>query len=125
MGQFLMVGAGGFVGAILRYAISLWLAPLSERIGFPYGTFVANMLGCFLIGFLSGWGLARELSLEMRLLILTGFLGALTTFSTFSYESLAILREGATGYGLLNILLQLSIGLGAVWLGGHLAPALD
>ncbi|MCB0009545.1 MAG: fluoride efflux transporter CrcB [Anaerolineales bacterium] len=125
MGRFLMVGAGGFIGAILRYAISLWLAPLSERVGFPYGTFVANMLGCFLIGFLSGWVLARELSLEMRLLILTGFLGALTTFSTFGYESLALLRGEGVGYGLLNILLQLTVGLGAIWLGGHLAPALD
>ena len=125
MGRFLMVGAGGFIGAILRYAISLWLAPLSERVGFPYGTFVANMLGCFLIGFLSGWVLARELSLEMRLLILTGFLGALTTFSTFGYESLALLRGESVGYGLLNILLQLTVGLGAIWLGGHLAPALD
>ena len=125
MGRFLMVGAGGFIGAILRYAISLWLAPLSERVGFPYGTFVANMLGCFLIGFLSGWVLARELSLEMRLLILTGFLGALTTFSTFGYESLALLRGECVGYGLLNILLQLTVGLGAIWLGGHLAPALD
>ena len=122
IGRLLIVGAGGFAGAILRYLLTLWFLPWTERSGFPYGTFVANMVGCLLIGVLTGWFLSREASPEIRLLILTGFLGALTTFSTFSLESLLLLQGERIGVGLLNIVLQVLLGVSAAWVGLQLVP---
>ena len=123
--RLLVVGMGGFFGAILRYLIAIWLLPWTERSGFPLGTFVANMVGCLLIGLLTGWFLARDTTPEVRLLVMTGFLGALTTFSTFSLESLLLLQGERPGVGLLNIGLQLVLGLGVAWLGMQLVGVLN
>ncbi len=114
----LIVGLGGFLGAIFRY----YLAGAVERWyglnGFPWGIFVVNILGCFLIGLIFGYSsLVRSLSEETRLLLVTGFLGSLTTFSTFGQQTLDLLRKGQMGLGLANIGASVVVGLLAVWLG--------
>ena len=116
--RILAVGAGGFCGAIARYLIALGFEPLVGRIGFPFGTMVANVLGCAAIGVLSGLVLTRDaFSVEMRLLLITGLLGSLTTFSTFSFESVALMRRGRVDLALFNVGVHLALGLGAVAVG--------
>jgi CrcB protein len=92
---------------------------------FPYGTFAVNVIGCFVIGFLSQMVAMRGiLSVEMRLLVLTGTLGGFTTFSTFSNETYNLLRDGQFSLALANVGGQVVLGLGAVWLGYGLAALL-
>jgi CrcB protein len=92
MSVALFVGIGGFLGAISRYFISLWITK-SVSLSFPLGTLVVNVAGSFLIG-LAVIFFQNHLSSEYRALVITGFLGALTTFSTFSYESVMLLERG-------------------------------
>jgi CrcB protein len=90
---FLIVGAGGCVGSIARYGISL----LSQRLSFelPLGTFLANILGCFVIGIIAGLSARGEImSPEVRLALATGFCGGFTTMSSMIYETAAMLRTG-------------------------------
>lgn len=97
----LAVAAGATLGAWLRWGLGAWLNPLAPAL--PIGTLLANLLGGYLIGMAVGWfALHPQLPLEWRLLIVTGFLGALTTFSTFSAESVALLERGAWGAALLH-----------------------
>ncbi|GAB4156599.1 MAG: fluoride efflux transporter CrcB [Planctomycetaceae bacterium] len=115
--NFLAVGLGGFVGAIARYAIS---GILQNRFpGFrPAGTLVVNLLGCLLIGFLMAIVISRpNFSHTARLFLITGILGSLTTFSTFGYETVELLREQEYRGALWNILSNLVVGLLAVGLG--------
>lgn len=126
MEQLFYVGCGGFLGAILRYLVSSWC---QKNLGasFPWGTFFVNILGCFLIGFLMGFALTKEkniLNPNFQLFLTTGFLGAFTTFSTFSYETLVLIREDRLEWALLNIALNMLIGLGAVFLGSGIAKHL-
>ena len=121
MSAFLLVSAGGFVGANLRYGISLWAG---RRYGtnFPLGTLIANLAGSFLIGLLlgvlAGW-FADDRS--TRLLLATGVLGAETTFSTYTYETLALVRQGRIRAALQNYGGSLLLGLTAVTAGLLLA----
>lgn len=88
--QWLLVGSGAALGAMLRYAMTLlWQRP-DQLI--PFGTLIANILGCFLMGI--AMGCLHKLPMEMRLLLMTGFLGGLTTFSTFSAEMFRQLQAG-------------------------------
>jgi CrcB protein len=120
--QIFFVGLGGFIGAILRYLISGWVQSLSKSIDFPYGTLAVNVLGCLIIGLLSQLAAARGLfGPDSRALIFIGVLGAFTTFSTFSGETLNLIFDGNHLLALANIGLQLSLCLGAVWLGYALA----
>ena len=92
--KLLMVGLGGFAGAICRYLLSTWVQKSSGWISFPIGTLVVNVLGCLIIGLLGGLVISKELfSPAARLFLLTGLLGGFTTFSTFSYETLMLLRD--------------------------------
>lgn len=122
MTQVLLVGLGGFVGAIARFLFGSYVQSLTRTLGFPYGTLVVNLLGCLLIGFLFHLpALHRTLDSEARLLLITGFLGAFTTFSTFGNETLRLFQQEHTLSGLLYIGLSVGVGLGAVWLGQQLA----
>jgi len=125
MKNLLLVGAGGFAGAIGRYLVGGWVQGLARGSSFPYGTFAVNMLGCLVIGLLGGLAEHRSaLSPEMRLLLMVGLLGGFTTFSSFSYESLGLVRDGQTVAALLNMSLQVIIGFGAVLVGYKASVAL-
>jgi CrcB protein len=114
--KLLIIGCGGFVGAILRYLISGWVYTLSGG-DFPLGTLVVNLVGSLLLGLVLG--LADHLVLHPQaLLFLTiGLLGAFTTFSTFSYETWALVEVGSYGKALLNMAGSLLLGLIAVLVG--------
>lgn len=116
--KMLMAGLGGFAGSVCRYGISSLSQRLFHNPFFPYGTLTVNVAGCFLIGFLSGLSEARQIfSPEVRILILVGFLGGFTTFSTFGYEVFIAARDGQFFSALTNLLLHLTLGFGSVWLG--------
>ncbi|WP_030553004.1 fluoride efflux transporter CrcB [Streptomyces exfoliatus] len=116
--NWLLVVAGGAVGAPLRY-----LADRAARArfgpGFPWGTFLVNVAGSFLLGLLTGVA-----SVHVHLLLGTGLCGALTTYSTFSYETLKLYEDGEKGYAVRNVAASLAAGLGAVWLGVRAAGLL-
>jgi CrcB protein len=111
MHAFLLIGLGGIVGANLRYAVSGWAATRFGA-GFPYGTLIVNLAGCFVIGLFLGVLTARfPDQTDARLLVATGFLGAETTFSTFAYESVILIREGTYGTAIRNVLGSTVLGL--------------
>lgn len=121
MDKFLLVGTGGFFGAVLRYWVSGWIQQLARNQLFPLGTFVVNVLGCLVIGFLSQ--LAEEYGVftpESRAFVFVGLLGGFTTFSTFGNETMNLFRDGQNLLALGNAAGQLVLGLGAVWLGRSL-----
>ena len=123
MGKYLAVGVGGFVGAIARF----WLASyVGQRMGtrFPYGTFLVNVSGCFLVGFAMTILADRtNLSPTYRYLIPIGFIGGYTTFSTFEYETLRAIQDGQLTIGLLNIVLSVTVGFLMVWTGALVGKA--
>jgi fluoride exporter len=125
MSKYLWVGIGGFAGAIARYALGVWIY---NRMGtrFPYGTFVINMTGCFLIGaILTVLDSRIGVPPAWRLAIPIGFIGAYTTFSTFEYETLRSVQSGQASIGLLNVALSVVVGYFAVWLGVMAGRALS
>lgn len=118
MKLLLCVGIGGFFGAICRHFLAGAVDRWQTLSGFPWGIFVANIVGCLLIGVFLGYSVyIKNVSEELRLLLITGFLGSLTTFSTFSLQTLELFRNGQFGIGLANIGASVIIGLLAVWLG--------
>ncbi len=113
----LLVGLGGFIGAITRYALS-GLAQRWTSSGFPLGTLLVNTLGCLVIGFIAWLVVDRHaMSDQTRLLVSVGFLGSLTTFSAFSYESFALIKDGMWWLAISSIVANVLLGLLAV-LGG-------
>lgn len=132
MWELLCVGTGGFIGAVGRYYLSGWVdGMLLRKYGpeFPFftlGTMVVNVVGCFLIGILTVVAVERNgFSQETRLILMTGFLGALTTFSTFGNETVQlVLKEGELRFAILNVVGNFVLGIGAVlggrWLAGLL-----
>jgi len=115
--KYLWVALGGALGSVARYAVGLLIY---ERMGtrFPYGTFVINISGCFIIGFaLTILDEQMGLPPQWRLAIPIGFVGAYTTFSTFEYESLRLAQHGQAALGLAYVVLSVVLGYGAVWLG--------
>lgn len=115
-----MVMLGGAGGSLARYLIG---AAIMNRAGgrFPYGTVFINITGSFLIGFLMTLLTIRLSHPNWRLLLVVGFLGGYTTFSSFEWETLGLMREGARWLGLINVLGSVVIGYAAVWLGAVLA----
>ncbi len=117
MYQALIIAAGGALGALLRYGMSQSVYRWLGR-DFPYGTLAVNLLGSFLIGVAVVLIVERMLLSEVwRVGIILGFLGAFTTFSTFSLETLALLQDGQLVKALLNIGLSVILCLLATWLG--------
>jgi CrcB protein len=118
MYKVLFVGVGGFIGAILRYAISGYVQGLTHSVAFPHGTLVVNIAGCFLIGVLTYLVETQAgMTPEMRLLLMVGVIGSFTTYSTFSAETINLLQEQRLFLGLINIGTHLFLGLAAVVLG--------
>ena len=120
----LLVGAGGLVGASMRYLIGTWVQSAAGAAGFPYGTLAVNGAGCLLIGLLAGLAEARQpLSSEAQAFLIVGLLGGFTTFSAFGIDTIRLLREGAYLAGSANVLLQVAVGLSAVLAGLRLGRA--
>lgn len=114
MQRLIYIGIGGFIGAILRYIISMKI--ITTQI--PWGTLFVNVLGGFLIGLIMEFCLSTEyISPNLKLFLTTGVLGGLTTFSTFSYETIGLFGSGDFLNGTLNIGLNIFLCLGGVLLG--------
>ncbi|MEU0399439.1 fluoride efflux transporter CrcB [Streptomyces sp. NPDC006197] len=116
--NWLLVVAGAAVGAPLRYLTDRAVQARHDSV-FPWGTFTVNVVGSFVLGLLTGVA-----SAQAQLLLGTGLCGALTTYSTFSYETFRLYENGAKGYAALNVTGSLAAGLGAVWLGVETAAGL-
>jgi CrcB protein len=124
MMNVLVIGIGGFVGAVARYGIAVWIGQRWGR-SFPLGTFVINVSGSFLIGLLMTLMAERFTeNPQWRLLLVVGFLGAYTTFSTFEYETGALLKDGEWLFAGLNVVLSVIVGFAALKLGEVLAKAI-
>ena len=121
--KYVVVGIGGFLGAIARYALGVYVAG-RYGVRFPYGTFVINVSGCFLVGLILTWLARTTASAYWRYLIPIGFVGAFTTFSTFEYETLRAVQDGQLLTGLLNVVLSLVVGFVAVWAGAAIGRVL-
>lgn len=119
----LVIGIGGFVGAVARYGIAVWIGQRWGR-SFPLGTFVINVSGSFLIGLLMTLMAERFTeNPQWRLLLVVGFLGAYTTFSTFEYETGALLKDGEWLFAGLNVILSVIVGFVALKLGEVMAKS--
>jgi CrcB protein len=115
--QALLVGSGGFAGAVFRYALGGAVHRFLPLATFPYGTLAVNLVGCLLIGALSGLAETRQLfAPELRTFALIGLLGGFTTFSTFGYETVAMARDGEHLRAATNVGLHVVFGLALVWL---------
>ncbi|MCZ6696204.1 MAG: fluoride efflux transporter CrcB [Acidobacteria bacterium] len=113
-----VVGSGGFLGALARYGLSGLVHRQVPLTTFPYGTLVVNLLGCLVIGMVAGLAEARQLfGPEFRTFALIGILGGFTTFSTFGYETFAMIRDDEYLRAAANVGLHVIFGLGLVWLG--------
>ena len=125
MTRLLVIGAGGFLGSILRYIVSGVVQNTFWNITFPLGTAVVNLSGCFIIGFLTELAESRGfLTDPARAFLLIGILGGYTTFSSFGNETVNLFRSGESFLALGNVALQLVLGLGCVWFGRDCAHLL-
>ena len=118
MNQLIAVALGGACGAVVRFLMSTGLYQWLGR-GFPYGTLVVNVVGSFLIGLLTEALILQRIAitLEYRAAILVGFIGAFTTFSTFSLETIYLIEQGSLNKAVLNIVVSVFGCLLAVWIG--------
>lgn len=121
--MILLVGSGGFVGSVTRFLIARYIE-LKYLSSFPYGTFVVNAAGCLVIGIIYGLSVKNVTSPEIRLLLATGFCGGFTTFSTFSYETLALLQDNQIFIAFLYVAGSLLLGVAAAWFGLNLTKLL-
>jgi CrcB protein len=118
--RVLLIGLGGGLGAILRYALATAVQSAAGGV-FPIGTLLVNVLGCFGIGVLSGMAESRALgSPEARALLVVGLLGGFTTFSAFANETVTAARDGAPWIAAANVLASVALCLAAVWVGRSL-----
>ena len=117
MTKLILIAVAGGAGSLLRFGLSGWVQKASDS-PFPLGTLSVNVLGCLMIGVLTalftGPYLLRD---EIRFAILVGLLGGFTTFSTFAWETTALMNDGQWARAGMNILLSNILGLGAAWLG--------
>lgn len=113
-----MVGSGGFIGALARYGLSGLVHRQVPFATFPYGTMAVNLMGCCAIGVIAGLAESRQLfGPEFRTFALIGLLGGFTTFSTFGYETFAMLRDAEYLRVAANVGVHVILGLALVWLG--------
>ncbi|NEA98495.1 fluoride efflux transporter CrcB [Streptomyces sp. SID13726] len=121
--NWLLVVAGAVVGAPLRYLTDRAVQSRHDSV-FPWGTFLVNISGCLILGTLTGAAAAGAAGSHLQLLLGTGLCGALTTYSTFSYETLRLTETGARFYAAVNVAASVVAGLGAAFVGVALAQAL-
>lgn len=121
LARLALVGLGGMIGAVVRYAMGGLVHKLYEG-RFPLGTLLVNTAGCLAIGFL--FTLAEDrgvMTANARLFVFVGVLGGFTTFSSFGYETFTLWRDGLAVRALLNITANMCVGLAAVWVGHVIA----
>ena len=124
MANYLIIGVGGFLGAVARYIVALWIGQRWGRT-FPLGTFIVNISGCFLISFLMSLFTEKFMvNPQLRLFLVVGFLGAYTTFSTFEYETGNLMRDGEWSIALANVLLSVLMGFTALKAGEYIAKSI-
>jgi CrcB protein len=121
MTRLLLVIAGGMIGAPLRYVADRAVQARHDSL-FPWGTFSVNVLGSLVLGFLAG--AAAALPHDVQLLVGTGFCGALTTYSTFSYETIRLYEDRARFLAVANVTASIVAGLGSVFLGVAFSEAI-
>lgn len=118
----IIVALGGALGSVFRYLLGTWTQTPSKSIDFPYGTLAVNLMGCFLIGFLSQLAEARgAFASGSRTFVFIGILGGFTTFSSFGNDTINLLRDGETFNALANVGANVIFGLILVWLGRTVA----
>ena len=114
----ILVGIGGFIGATLRYLVGNLIQNLLDNPEFPYGTLLVNLIGCLIIGFVIAISETQDnISQEIQIFLTVGVLGGFTTFSAFGIDTVNFIRNGDLHLGAINIVLQLTLGILAAWLG--------
>ncbi len=121
MTRLLLVIAGGLIGAPLRYIADRAVQARHDSL-FPWGTFSVNVLGSLILGFLVG--ASSALPHDVQLFVGTGFCGALTTYSTFSYETIRLYEDRARFLAVANVTASIVAGLGSVFLGAAVSQAI-
>lgn len=117
MSNYLYIAIAGAAGALARYSISGLVSRIFSS-GFPYGTFVVNIIGCFFLGFIMKMSISTTIvPATWRVPIAVGFLGALTTFSTFGYETIKLLENSSYMLAFSNVIANVIIGLLATFMG--------
>ncbi len=120
--SILFVALGGAFGSVSRYLLGTWIQSVSKSIDFPFGTLTVNLIGCFVIGFLSQLAEARGVfTSESRALVFVGVLGGFTTFSSFGNDTINLARDGEMFNALANVGANVILGLALVWLGRTVA----
>ncbi len=112
----LLIGTGSFLGGVFRYLLSQFVQAKTFS-AFPFGTFIVNIVGCFLIGIVFGLMHKGNISQELRLFLMTGLLGGFTTFSAFSHETVELFRGGQFWYAAAYISASVFLGLAATFVG--------
>ena len=120
--NIIFVALGGALGSVSRYLLGTWIQSTSKSIDFPFGTLTVNLIGCFVIGFLSQLAEARGVfTSETRALVFVGVLGGFTTFSSFGNDTINLVRDGEMVNALANVGANVILGLLLVWLGRTVA----
>ncbi len=113
--NYFWVFLGGGLGSICRFGIAVWIKDYNTT--FPYATLLANIISCIILGIFVGLTLKGNLEDYQKLLLMTGFCGGFSTFSTFSYETLHLLQSGEVFYAISNVLGSLLVCLICIYLG--------
>jgi CrcB protein len=116
MERLFWICLAGAVGTGTRYLVALWAAQRLDS-AFPYGTLIVNLVGCFLIAALMHTAMTLGWSANLRAALTIGFIGGLTTYSSFNYETMRLFEEGASATAFMNLALMLIGGFSAGWLG--------
>lgn len=117
--NFIFIGIGGALGALFRYLVGISMGSLFPT-NFPIGTLVANLIGCFIIGIAFQIFYHEIIHIKLNPFIITGFLGAFTTFSSYAYTTLVLFENGNSGFAILNFLLNNIFGILFAFLGSKI-----
>jgi CrcB protein len=119
--NLLLIAIGGAIGSVGRHVLASLVLRLTDSV-FPFGIFAVNVLGCAIFGVIVGAAERRvPLSLDARAFLLTGVLGGFTTFSTYAFNSVSLMRDGQWSFALVNMIGQVVVGVAALWAGIMLA----
>ena len=118
MQEVLLAGAGGFIGAALRFGVGTWVSRIGAGTIFPWGTFAVNAVGCLAAGLLMAWATRSGLlTAPLRVLLFTGLLGGFTTLSAFGLETIQLLQRQEVAMAIVYVLGSVGAALAAVWIG--------